>query len=81
MVEKIDWIALYYDDRQNMAQIMRENIAVDVKYGRGSVWAFRELEKVQEYEKETEEKMKLFLSAWNGQQLAYYDMKRRGAIA
>lgn len=81
MSEKIDWIALFYEDRLSMSKIMRENIAVDVKYGRGSVWAFRELEKVQEYEKETEEKMKLFLSACNGQQLAYYDMKRRGAIA
>lgn len=81
MTNKTDWIALYYADRQNMAAIMRENIATEVKYGRGSVWAFRELEKVMEYEKETEEKMKVFLSAWNGQSLAYYDMKKRGAIA
>ena len=80
MAEKIDWIALYYADRKNMSEIMRENVAVDIKYGRGSVWAFREMEKIVAYEKETEEQMKLFLSAWNGQQLAYYDMKRRGAI-
>lgn len=80
MAEKVDWIALYYADRKNMSEIMRENVAVDIKYGRGSVWAFREMEKIVAYEKETEEQMKLFLSAWNGQQLAYYDMKRRGAI-
>lgn len=80
MAEKIDWIALYYADRKNMSEIMRENVAVDIKYGRDSVWAFREMEKIVAYEKETEEQMKLFLSAWNGQQLAYYDMKRRGAI-
>lgn len=80
MATKIDWIALYYEDRQNMSEIMRNNIATDIKYGRSSVWAFRELEKVQEYEKETEERMKFFLSAYNGQQLAYYDLKRRGAI-
>lgn len=80
MAAKNDWITLYYEDRQNMAEIMRNNLASDIKYGCSSTRAFRELERIEAYERETEVKMDFFLRAWNGQNLAYHDMKRRGAI-
>lgn len=76
-----DWIGLYEQDRRSMAAIMRDNIATDIRYGYGANWAVRQLIRVEEYEKETEERLREFRSAWNGQQLAYCDLKRRGAIA
>lgn len=81
MKDKIDWIELFYDDRQSMAAIMRENVITDANYGRSGTWVLREMEKIKEYEKETEDLLQKFLSAWNGQQLAYYHMKKVGAIA
>lgn len=81
MKDKIDWIELFYDDRQSMAAIMRENVIIDANYGRSGTWVLREMEKIKEYEKETEDLLQKFLNAWNGQQLAYYHMKKVGAIA
>ena len=81
MNDQIDWIELFYEDRMSMAQIMRENIRVDAGYGRSGAWVLQEMEKVASYEKETEQLLRTFIDSPKGQMLAYYHMKKVGAIA
>ena len=81
MTNKTDWIALFYQDRKSMARIMRENAASDLLAGYSVGQIAKQMSRIEDYEKETEMLLQKFKREWNGQSLAYHDLKRRGAIA
>ena len=79
--QKIDWIALFLEDRMSITRIMRENTASDVLAGYSLGQIAHEMAEIQNYERETKFLLNKFKISENGQMLAYHHMKKVGAIA
>ena len=80
-MRRVDWIALFKEDRANMARIMRDNAASDIKAGYSMVQIVKQMVDIARYEAETERLTRLFETSADGRQLAHKHLKKVGAIA